>query len=106
MNFFALFVLLFEQALLVERTDEMDTIHPKDAKAGDEVYVIYNNPHTASVSNVKKAELVQHPHNPNALALFLHETFHTIEDDDALFASEAAAESAYQDLYENGPTTM
>ncbi|MFD1737256.1 transcriptional regulator SplA domain-containing protein [Bacillus salitolerans] len=84
----------------------MDTIDPKDLKAGNNVYVIYNNPHTPSVSNVKQAEIVQHPHDPNALALFLHETFHVIEDDDAFFATEAAAEAAYQDLFDDQPPLM
>ncbi|WP_246941612.1 transcriptional regulator SplA domain-containing protein [Bacillus pinisoli] len=81
----------------------METIDPKDIQAGDEVYVIYHNPHTASVANVKKAEIVQHPHNPDGVALFLHETFHVIEDDDALFQTEAAAETAYQELYGDQP---
>jgi transcriptional regulator of the spore photoproduct lyase operon len=70
----------------------MDTIDPKDLKNGDEVYVIYRNPHVPSVSNIKAAEIVQHPKDPNALALFLNETFHVIEDDDALFSSQEAAE--------------
>jgi transcriptional regulator of the spore photoproduct lyase operon len=78
----------------------MDTINPQDTKPGDEVFVIYNNPHTPSVSNVKKAEIVQHPHNPEGLALFLHETFHVIEDDDALFSTEEAAKTAYHELYD------
>ncbi|MBM7661927.1 transcriptional regulator of the spore photoproduct lyase operon [Bacillus mesophilus] len=82
----------------------MDIIDQKDTKAGDEVYVIYHNPHTASVANVKKAEVVQHPHDSSKLALFLHETFHVIEDDDALFSSEQAAETAYQELYGDQPT--
>lgn len=77
----------------------METIDPKDVKPGDEVYVIYNNPHTPTVSNVKRAEIVQHPHNPNGVALFLHETFHVIEDDDALFSSEEAAQNAYNQFY-------
>lgn len=75
----------------------MDTIDPKDLKNGDEVYVIYRNPHVPSVSNIKAAEIVQHPKDPNALALFLNETFHVIEDDDALFSSQEAAEKAYHD---------
>ncbi|WP_409304526.1 transcriptional regulator SplA domain-containing protein [Peribacillus sp. SCS-155] len=79
----------------------MDTIDPKELKAGDEVFVIYNNPHTPTVSNVRAAEIVQHPKNPDAVALFLNETFHVIEDDDALFRSEAAAERAMDDLYGN-----
>ncbi|KAA0550032.1 transcriptional regulator [Bacillus sp. BGMRC 2118] len=77
----------------------METIDPKDVNPGDEVYVLYNNPHTPTVSNVKKAEIVQHPHNPDGVALFLHETFHVIEDDDALFASEEAAQNAYEEFY-------
>ncbi|RFU62096.1 transcriptional regulator [Peribacillus glennii] len=78
----------------------MDTIDPKNAKAGDEVFVIYNNPHTPTVSNVRPAEIVPHPKDPDALALFINDTFHVIEDDDALFASEAAAERAFQEIYD------
>ncbi|WP_078546696.1 transcriptional regulator SplA domain-containing protein [Litchfieldia alkalitelluris] len=77
----------------------MDTLDPKDAKPGDEVFVIYNNPHTPTVSNIVSAEIVQHPHDPNRTALFLHETFHTIEDDDAIFTSEASATQAYNEMY-------
>jgi transcriptional regulator of the spore photoproduct lyase operon len=78
----------------------MDTIDPKSVKVGDEVHVIYHNPHTPTVANVAPAEIVQHPKDPNKVALFLHETFHTIEDDDALFASQETAEAAFQELYE------
>ncbi|MFE8699467.1 transcriptional regulator SplA domain-containing protein [Cytobacillus sp. FJAT-54145] len=77
----------------------METIDPKDVKIGDEVYVIYNNPHTPSVSNVKAAEIVQHPKDPNRVALFLNETFHVIEDDDALFTSELEAMNAFDNFY-------
>ncbi|WP_059170576.1 transcriptional regulator SplA domain-containing protein [Bacillus sp. FJAT-27445] len=77
----------------------METINPKDVKAGDEVYVIYNNPHTPTVANIRPAEIVKHPKDPNALALFLNETFHVIEDEDALFRSEEAAEKAFNDHY-------
>jgi len=66
------------------------------AKPGDEVYVIYRNPHVPTVANVKAAEIVPHPKDPNALALFLNETFHVIEDDDALFSSSEAAQKAYE----------
>jgi len=79
----------------------MDTVDLKDLQLGDEVYVIYHNPHTPSVSNVKPAEIVQHPKDPNALALFLNDTFHTIEDDDALFHSESDATSAYNQMYQD-----
>lgn len=79
----------------------METIDPRDMKAGDEVFVIYNNPHTPTVSNIRAAEIVQHPKDPNGLALFLNETFHVIEDDDALFSSEEAAEKAFNELYDD-----
>ncbi|WP_391558134.1 transcriptional regulator SplA domain-containing protein [Robertmurraya sp.] len=82
----------------------MEMINPKEVKVGDEVFVIYNNPHTPTVSNIRAAEIVQHPHNPDAVALFLNETFHVIEDDDALFASEAAAKQAFNDHYFNSDT--
>ncbi|MCP8969866.1 transcriptional regulator [Ectobacillus sp. SYSU M60031] len=69
-------------------------------QVGDEVYVIYNNPHTPTVANIRAAEIVQHPKDPNDVALFLHDTFHVIEDDDALFTSYEAAERAFQDIVE------
>lgn len=75
--------------------DEM--IEMNDAKLGDEVFVIYRNPHVPSVSNVKAAEIVQHPKDPDKLALFINDTFHVIEDDDALFATSEAAENTFQD---------
>ena len=68
-------------------------------KAGDEFFVIYNNPHTPVVSSIQAAELVQHPKDPDALALFLYDTFHVIEDDDAIFSTLEEAESAYTDLF-------
>lgn len=75
----------------------MDMIDPKDLQNGDEVYVIYRNPHVPTVSNIRAAEIVPHPKDPNSLALFLNETFHVIVDDDALFTSHEAAEKAYLD---------
>lgn len=77
----------------------MDTIDPKDVKNGDEVFVIYHNPHTPTVANIKSAEIVPHPKDSNSVALFLNETFHVIEDDDALFRSEDSAIKAYEDMY-------
>jgi transcriptional regulator of the spore photoproduct lyase operon len=51
---------------------------------------------------VKAAEIVPHPKDPNALALFINETFHVIEDDDALFANEDDAKKAYDEAYSQG----
>lgn len=69
-----------------------DILKMDNVKPGDEVFVIYRNPHVPSVSNVKSAEIVQHPKDSEKLALFIHETLHVIEDDDALFATSEAAE--------------
>ncbi|WP_042455766.1 transcriptional regulator SplA domain-containing protein [Neobacillus dielmonensis] len=77
----------------------MDFFNINEAKPGDEVFVIYRNPHVPSVANVKQAEIVQHPKDPNSLALFLNETLHVIEDDDALFPSLEAAQRAYDENY-------
>ncbi|PLS17560.1 transcriptional regulator [Bacillus sp. M6-12] len=77
----------------------MDTLDPREVKAGQEVFVIYHNPHTPTVASIKPAEIVQHPKDPNAVALFIHETFHVIEDDDALFTSHESAEKAYNELF-------
>jgi transcriptional regulator of the spore photoproduct lyase operon len=77
----------------------MSYINLDNAKPGDEVYVIYRNPHVPSVANVKAAEIVQHPKDPNALALFLNDTFHVIEDDDALFTSSESAQKAYEEHF-------
>lgn len=79
----------------------MNMIDPKDVKPGDEVYVIYRNPHVPSVANIKAAEIVPHPKDPNGVALFLNETLHVIEDDDALFQSEEEAKLAYNEVYSN-----
>jgi transcriptional regulator of the spore photoproduct lyase operon len=79
----------------------LDTINPSEVKLGDEVYVIYHNPHTPTVANIKPAEIVQHPKEPNKLALFLNESFHLIEEDDALFTSEDSAEKAFNEMYQD-----
>ncbi|WP_413309534.1 transcriptional regulator SplA domain-containing protein [Bacillus sp. 1P10SD] len=77
----------------------MSYIDINNAKPGDEVYVIYRNPHVPSVANVKAAEIVQHPKDPNALALFLNDTFHVIEDDDAIFSTSESAQQAYDNHF-------
>jgi transcriptional regulator of the spore photoproduct lyase operon len=77
----------------------MEMVELNDLTPGDEVFVIYRNPHVPSVANIKAAEIVQHPKDPNQLALFINDTFHVIEDDDALFNSAKDAEKAYEELY-------
>ncbi|SFA91207.1 MULTISPECIES: transcriptional regulator SplA domain-containing protein [unclassified Bacillus (in: firmicutes)] len=76
----------------------MNSLDMNEVKLGDEVYVIYRNPHVPSVSNIRAAEIVQHPKDPQALALFINDTFHVIEDDDALFRTEQEAQFAQENL--------
>ncbi|OAS86665.1 MULTISPECIES: transcriptional regulator SplA domain-containing protein [Metabacillus] len=67
---------------------------------GEEVYVIYRNPHAANVANIEKAEIVEHPNNPKELALFLHDAYHPLADDDAVFSSFDEAEELYNQLFD------
>ncbi|KKI93892.1 transcriptional regulator [Bacillus sp. SA1-12] len=67
---------------------------------GEEVYVIYRNPHAVNVANIEKAEVVEHPKNPNELALFLHDAYHPLEEDDAVFTSFDEAEELYNQLFD------
>jgi transcriptional regulator of the spore photoproduct lyase operon len=77
----------------------MEIVEVNNLTPGEEVFVIYRNPHVPSVANIKAAEIVQHPKDPNQLALFINDTFHVIEDDDALFNSAEDAEKAYEEWY-------
>lgn len=54
-------------------------------KLGDEVYVIYRNPHAANVAHIKEAEVVDHPLHEGELALFMYDTYHAFAEDDAVF---------------------
>ncbi|MFK9093632.1 transcriptional regulator SplA domain-containing protein [Bacillus salipaludis] len=62
---------------------------------GDIVYVFYRNPHTQDVANVQAAAVVNHPDNPNELAIFLYETYYPLTNDMAIYQSEADAMQAY-----------
>lgn len=74
----------------------MGMIDIANAKPGDEVFVIYQNPTFLTAANIRAAEIVQHPDNPNTLALYLNEKYHDLEVDDALFTSSEAAKKAYE----------
>ncbi|MDX8362595.1 MULTISPECIES: transcriptional regulator SplA domain-containing protein [Bacillaceae] len=72
----------------------------KQVKAGDQVYVIYRNPHTPNVANIEQAEIVAHPENNNDVALFLHESFHLIDEDDAVYPTYEEAEKAFNNIFD------
>lgn len=68
---------------------------------GQVVYVIIRNPHVQGVANVQEAAVVQNPHAPGELALFLYETYYPLNEDIAVFASAHEAEQAYQEAFGN-----
>lgn len=67
--------------------------------AGEVVHVIIRNPHAQDVANVQQAAVVQDPHNPEKLSLFIHETYYPLSDEFAIFKTEVEAEQAYQDAF-------
>ncbi|MDQ0272049.1 transcriptional regulator SplA domain-containing protein [Cytobacillus purgationiresistens] len=68
-------------------------------EAGDIVYVFYRNPHTQDVANIQAAAVVNHPDQPNELALFLYETYYPVSEDMAIYSSEEEANAAYTYYY-------
>ncbi|MBN8251446.1 transcriptional regulator [Priestia flexa] len=75
----------------------------KEYHVGDQVFVIYRNPHTANVANITQGEVVQHPENNSDVALLLHESYHLLSDDDAIYTSYEEAERAYNELFDYEP---
>ncbi|MEK3890024.1 transcriptional regulator SplA domain-containing protein [Bacillus sp. FSL K6-3431] len=74
-------------------------------KPGEIVYIIIRNPHVQDVAHVQQAAIVQHPENPNKLALFTHDNYYPVTDELAIFTTEEEAENAYQEAFgsfENG----
>ncbi|MBM7552553.1 transcriptional regulator SplA domain-containing protein [Thalassobacillus pellis] len=76
-------------------------VDPTEVNIGDEVYVIYRNPHTPTVANIKQAEVVPHPHQPDNKALFLHDSFHLIEENDALFSNQQEAQAFFNEMFQD-----
>ncbi|EIT86656.1 transcriptional regulator [Fictibacillus macauensis ZFHKF-1] len=66
---------------------------------GDDVYVIYRNPHTPSVANISQAEIVPHPTEVGETAILLHGTYQLVADDDAVFHSYEEAAAHYETFY-------
>ncbi len=64
---------------------------------GQQVYIIYRNPHTPTVSTIQEATIARDPMNPSQLSLLLYDYYHPIEEDDAIFTSYAEAESLYDE---------
>ncbi|KSU85508.1 transcriptional regulator SplA domain-containing protein [Fictibacillus enclensis] len=72
----------------------------REYKAGDQVFVIYRNPHTPNVANITEAEIVRHPENEQQLALFLHESYHLLAEDDAVYDTYEQAEEKYKEIFD------
>lgn len=74
-------------------------IEIEQLQEGQQVYIIYRNPHTQTVSTVQEATIARDPMNPEQLSLLLFDFYHPIEADDALFNSYEEAESMFQQFY-------
>jgi len=66
---------------------------------GEIVYLIIRNPHAQYVAQVQQAAVVQHPENPDELALFLHDNYYPLTDEFAIFSTEEEAEVAYEQAF-------
>ena len=66
---------------------------------GEIVYIIIRDPHAQNVAQVQQAAIVQHPEQPNELALFAHDNYYPITDEFAIFSTEAEAEAVYQEAF-------
>ncbi|GAE33280.1 transcriptional regulator SplA domain-containing protein [Halalkalibacter akibai] len=62
---------------------------------GQQVYIIYRNPHTQTVSTIQEATIARDPMNPAQLSLLLYDFYHPIEADDAIFNSYEEAEAMF-----------
>lgn len=65
-------------------------------QAGDIVYVIVRNPHAQDVAHVQEAAVVRDPEQPEALSLFLYETYYEMNDELAIYRTEEEAKRAYE----------
>ncbi|WP_110114765.1 transcriptional regulator SplA domain-containing protein [Bacillus sp. CGMCC 1.16541] len=72
----------------------------REYQVGDQVFVIYRNPHTANVANITEAEIVEHPEQPGDVALFLHESYHLLAEDDAVYPTYEEAEQMYNKIFD------
>lgn len=66
---------------------------------GEIVFIILRNPHAQNVAQVQQAAVVEHPEQPNELALFAHDNYFPLTDEFAIFTSEHEAEAAYQEAF-------
>jgi len=66
---------------------------------GQVVYVIIRNPHVQGVANVQEAAVVNNPHSPGSVALFVYETYYPLNDDIAVYPTANDAEIAYREAF-------
>jgi transcriptional regulator of the spore photoproduct lyase operon len=71
----------------------------QELEEGQQVYIIYRNPHTQTVSTIQEATIARDPMDPAQLSLLLFDFYHPIEADDAIFHSYEEAESMFEQLY-------
>lgn len=68
-------------------------------KAGDIVYIIIRNPHAQDVAQVQQAAIVQHPEQPEKLAVFSYDHYYPLTNELAVFLTEEEAEMVYHEAF-------
>lgn len=66
---------------------------------GQIVYVIVRNPHVQGVAAVQQAAVVNDPHTPGQLALFIYEEYYPLTDSVAVYATAQEAEAEYEQAF-------
>ncbi|RNA68644.1 transcriptional regulator SplA domain-containing protein [Alteribacter keqinensis] len=68
--------------------------------SGDTVYVIYRNPHTQNVAQIQEASIIEDPHNPGRMSLYLFEEHFPLTDEYAMYTSYQEAEEMYNQYFD------
>ncbi|TMW70286.1 transcriptional regulator SplA domain-containing protein [Alteribacter natronophilus] len=71
-----------------------------ELSSGDQVYVIYRNPHTQNVAQIQEATIVDDPFHPGQMSLFLFEEYYPLTDEYAMYRSYQEAEHEYNQYFD------
>ncbi len=72
----------------------------QELRSGDQVYVIYRNPHAQTVAQIQEATVAEHPDHPGRLSLLLFEEYYPLSDEYAMYSSYQEAEKMYKQYFD------
>ncbi|MFB4210504.1 transcriptional regulator SplA domain-containing protein [Shouchella sp. 1P09AA] len=67
-------------------------LHVSELQDGQSVFVIYSNPHTPTVATIQEGYISV---DSLGTSVVVYDYYHTLEEDDAVFASYEDAEQVY-----------